>query len=75
MNILIYILIFCLGLLLGFLITKLLGRKDDLIGNIVVAKSEGNTLYSLELNDDPGKIESKKKVVFKVVPDEESDRR
>lgn len=75
MNIILYILIFCLGLILGIVITKLLGRRNNSSGNIVVTKSEGRTLYSLELNDDPGKIEFKKKVIFKVVPDDESYRR
>lgn len=75
MNIIFYILTFCLALMLGFLIAKLLGRRTESSGSIVITKNEGRTLYMLELDDNPEKIEFKKKIVFKVVPDDESYRR
>lgn len=64
-----------IGICLGFIISELFGRHKY-GGNIVVIKSKGKTLYSLELNDYPEKIEFQKKVIFKVlVSDDESNRK
>lgn len=62
------------GIGIGLLIGKFLERRSS-FGAIVVTKTEGRTLYSLELNDYPEKIEFRKKVVFRVEAPEESDRK
>lgn len=70
-----WVVMFIIGICFGFMISELLGRYKY-GGNIVVTKSEGKTLYSLELNDYPEKIEFQKKVIFKVlVSDDESNRK
>jgi len=76
LEILLIVIFSIIGLLLGFSISKLLERQNYSSGNIVVIKNDEKTLYSLELDEDPEIIGSKKRVVFKVVvPDDESDRR
>lgn len=69
-------LLIIVGIGVGFLIAKLLERRNTANGNIIVSKDEEKTLFSLELNGDPHQIEFKKKVVFNVlVPEDESVRR
>lgn len=70
------IFVFICGVFAGVFISKLVGHKNKYSGDIVVTKTnEGRTLYSLELNDYPEKIEFKKEVIFKVLaPDDESSR-
>jgi len=70
------ILITILSLYIGFMIARMLGRRQQkYVGNIVVNKNtDGITMYSLELDSDPEIIDSSKEVIFKVVfPDVESD--
>jgi hypothetical protein len=51
-------------------------RQSKYIGNIVVTKNEGITLFSLELDDNPEELVLEKEVRFKVlIPEEESDRK
>jgi hypothetical protein len=55
---------------------RLLGRRHKYVGNIVVKKDPDTlkTIYSLELNDNPEIIDSRKEVTFKVlIPDEGFD--
>jgi hypothetical protein len=66
------ILIFCLGLIAGFLLHAVLGRIRSYDGKIVVTHSRKGTLYSLELEDYPDKIEFKKEVILKVDASDES---
>lgn len=66
-------LIFDLGLLFGFLIIFLLGRRRSCIGTIMVIKKKDGILYSLEMNDSPENLQFKKRACFKVkVSEEES---
>lgn len=60
------ILIFCLGIVGGFLLHGVLGRIRSYDGKIVVTHNRKGTLYSLELEDYPDKIEFKKEVILKV---------
>jgi hypothetical protein len=77
----ILVFVFVFGITFGFLISKyLLGRQPKYVGTIVVIKDpdapvNGKVIYSLELDDNPEIIESKKEVTFRVlIPDVESDR-
>lgn len=75
---LIYLLIFGLGALVGFLIKSLQMRKyTDTSGTMYVSKDDRSekTVYSLELDDYPEKLEFKKVVVFKVTNSEENPDR
>lgn len=70
-SMLLYILIFGIGLFLGFL----LRRKVKYGGAIVVTKSEDRILYSLELYDEVEKLEPGTDVTFKVIsPEVDGDR-
>jgi hypothetical protein len=76
-----YILIILLSSFGGFMISKeLFERRRKYVGNIVVIKDpdapiHGKRIYSLELDDNPEIIETKKEVTFRVViSSEESDR-
>ena len=63
------IIIFWLGLVTGFLLLRWkLHRERDYSGVIHVSHDElsEKTVYSLELNEYPEKLEFKKVVVFKV---------
>lgn len=76
MTFIIYILIFCVGIVIGIVIKVLLERKKDFIGTIVVIKSDDKILYSLEMDDSPETLQFRTKAYFKVrIPDEESNRR
>lgn len=66
MEIIIWVLIFSLGLSLGYLIKDIRDRRASTSGTIYVTHGEEKTLYSLELNEYPEAIEFKKVVVFKV---------
>lgn len=73
--IILLVVIFICGVFVGVSISEILGRRNNYSGNIIMTKKEGKTLYSLELNDYPEKIEFKKKVIFRVlVPNDESNR-
>jgi hypothetical protein len=76
MEILIWILIFWVGWILGFLAKAWLAyRLGDYSGTIIVSKESGKTMYSLVLDDYPEKLEFRKVVVFKVeAPEEGFDR-
>lgn len=70
-SMLLYILIFGIGLFLGFL----LRRKVKYGGAIVVTKNEDRILYSLELYDEVEKLEPGTDVTFKVIsPKDIGDR-
>lgn len=75
MQILIYIVIFYGGLLVGFILRAWLQYRTSYNGAIIVTKEDDKKLYSLVLDDYPEKIELKKEVILKVVASaEESDR-
>lgn len=57
---------FAVGIVAGFLLKVLLGRRTNYGGTILVTKTQGKTLYLLELNDYPERIEFRKHVLFKV---------
>lgn len=68
-EILIWALIFLLGICVGFLLRWwLVRRTEDYSGTIFVHRDtvSEKVVYSLELNDFPEKLEFKKIVVFKV---------
>ena len=75
-EILIYVLIYCFGLFVGFGLRSYLNRFTHYSGVIQVTRSEGKTLYSLVLNEYPEKLEFRKQVLFKVeAPDENLNRK
>jgi uncharacterized membrane protein len=56
-----------LGVILGISTKRYNDSDAKYDGNIVITESEsGGKLYSLEVNGDPGDIDQKKTVVFKV---------
>lgn len=66
-DIILFMLIFLAGTFVGiFFYAMVIAKSRDYAGTIVIHKIEGKTLYSLELEDYPEKIEFKKKVVFKI---------
>lgn len=71
MSLLIYVLIFVLGLILGFVFRGWWFRRKA-VGTILVIKEDTRTLYSLELEDYPESLAFEKVVLFKVEnPDRE----
>lgn len=67
-----FILIFCVGIILGFLLHGVLGRLSSYDGKIIVTHNRNKTLYTLELDDYPDKIEFKKEVILKVDASDEN---
>lgn len=60
-----------IGIGVGVFVAKLLGRRKEYVGSIVVSKNDGITLFSLELDDNPEIIENKKEVTFRIkIPDD-----
>lgn len=72
MEILWYVLIFIAGVWVGFLLRAWLAHRQSYDGKIVVTHSRNKTLYSLELEDYPDKIEFKKEVHLKVDTSDEN---
>lgn len=73
----IYIILACIfSVIFGFILRGyLFGRQPKYVGNIVVTKKDGMTLFSLELDDNPEIIQEEKEVKFKVmIPEIESNR-
>jgi hypothetical protein len=62
----IYLLIFYVGIAIGFFIRAWLVKRSSYAGTIYVNKHEKRTLYSLVLDDYPETLEFRKEVVFKV---------
>jgi len=78
MDILVYAVIFWVGVLVGFMIKSwLTGKFRDYSGTIIVDtdKLTEKTVYSLVLDDYPEKLEFKKEVVFRVDSSEQSSDR
>jgi len=74
-GILLWILIYILGMLVGFLLKTFLYRITSYTGVIHIYDGEEKTVYSLELNEYPEEIRFKKEVVFKVdAPEEKLNR-
>lgn len=74
MEIVIGFLIFFFGAFCGFLLHLWLSKTTH-VGIIRVEKNEGKTVYSLELDDSPEKLESKNQVSFKIVTSDVSPDR
>lgn len=72
MEILWYIIVLWLGIFLGYALRLVLGRLQSYDGTIVVTHEQHRTLYSLELEDYPDKIEFKKEVILKVDASDEN---
>lgn len=72
MGILWYVLVFSAGVWAGFLLRAWVAHRHSYDGKIVVTHSRNKTLYSLELEDYPDKIEFKKEVILKVDASNES---
>lgn len=66
MNILYGLLIYSLGLYMGFLTHVLLLRRTSQVGTIFITETDAKRVYTLELEDYPDEIRFKNKVVFKV---------
>jgi hypothetical protein len=68
-----YILVFIAGSWAGFMLKHWLHYRHSYDGKIVVTHENHKTLYSLELEDYPEKIEFKKEIILKVdASDDES---
>lgn len=67
MEILVLVLVFLLGMVVGVLSVYLRYRAKT-VGDIVVYKDEGKTRFMLELETDPEEIETAKAVRFRIVP-------
>lgn len=75
MTILVYVLIFYSGVVVGWIFRVWFARRfRNYSGTIHVIKEPEKTLYSLELYDYPESIEFKKVVIFKVDAPEEDSR-
>lgn len=72
MGILWYVLVFWVGIVAGFFLHYWLRYRHSYDGKIVVTHDRHRTLYSLELEDYPDKIEFKKEVILKVDASDES---
>lgn len=72
MGILWYVLAYSIGVVVGFFLRSWLAYRHSYDGKIVVTHSRNRTLYSLELEDYPDKIEFKKEVILKVDASDES---
>lgn len=66
MLILFAILIFNFGILIGLLLKSWLAKEKAYSGTIIVSKDEGKLIYSLELNDNPEKLQYNDEVLFKI---------
>ena len=66
MGILLYIGVFYLGAMFGFLAEVWLRKRVDYTGTIFITKDREKTVYLLELDDYPDEIRFRKEVVFKV---------
>lgn len=62
--ILILLLVFNIGFVLGYWLKKRMPQRYD--GIMLVTKDEDNVLYSLELAETPDELENRKEIVFKV---------
>jgi len=60
------VLAFCLGLVIGVLVSLYLRKNARYSGTINILKGEHRTLFSLELNSEPEELENMKEVRFKV---------
>ena len=65
MEILLWFLVWALGLFMGFCLAAIL-RRYSYSGVIVVSKEDDKTIYSLELEDDPENIALQKEIIFRV---------
>jgi hypothetical protein len=72
MGILWYFLFLWLGIFIGFFLHGVLGRLSSYDGTIIVTHNRNKTLYTLELEDYPDKIEFKKEVILKVDASDEN---
>jgi hypothetical protein len=66
MEIFIWVVIFVLGLIVGYLLKSFLFHQSRYGGTIYVTHREEKTLYSLVLDEYPESLEFKKEIVFKV---------
>ena len=72
MDIIVYFFIFLSGIIVGFFISRVLGRRSKPAGTMYITQDSEKTLYSLELEDYPDSIAFQKEIVFKVVASKES---
>ncbi len=72
MYILILVATACLSLLAGYLICKFMLNKRSYSGTIIVIPSEDKLVYSLELDENPEKLQHMSEVTFKVEFSDES---
>jgi len=75
MEILLFVLVFLIGIFVGFLVKGYLQYRAGYNGAILITEEADRKLYSLMLDDYPEKIEFKKEVVLKVVASEEKSNR
>ncbi len=60
---LICVVIFCMGVIVGFFLKRLFTHPT---GTILVTEEDEKTVYSLELDEYPERLAFRKEVVFKV---------
>lgn len=65
------IVIFYVGLAIGFYIKHWLLNRSGYDGVVLILKDDEKILYSLELHDDPEEIQYKNELILKVKPLEE----
>lgn len=69
------IIIFSIGVVLGFILCSILRRRSGYAGVLKVIKEGNGVLYSLELQDDPESLELEDEIVFKVETSDPSSNR
>lgn len=70
--IILLVVIFFLGLILGFVIHMLARRLHNYDGIINVTRTDEKLIYSLELHEDPEALEFMDEVIFKVAKSDQS---
>lgn len=72
MEIWLYLVIFGAGIFVGFLLRSWVVWRKRYSGVMHVTKSQGKTMYTLELADYPDTIEFKREIVLRVDTSEEN---
>lgn len=65
-SVMLFVLVFFLGVGVGFVTRMFVFLKRDYDGNILIQKDEDKIVYTLELTDDPEKIQYRNELIFKV---------
>jgi hypothetical protein len=66
LEIVLLVIVFSVGTLLGYICRVFLVRKMGYTGTILVTEAEDKKIFTLELNDDPDNLQDEDEVIFKV---------